>query len=58
MCYEYYHKCNYCKKTYSCELSNYLCPTINKDANHNMCPDCEELERENFIKMSNEDNDA
>jgi len=50
MCYEKVHTCKYCQCEYLCTLKNYLCPTINHDADTNMCELCrarieEELKR-------------
>jgi hypothetical protein len=45
MCYEHFHICRFCKRSYHCDLENNLCPTINFDADKNLCDDCrKELE--------------
>lgn len=41
MCHMFYHICRLCKKHYECNENNYVCPTINKDANMNLCKECE-----------------
>ena len=48
MCYSLYHKCRFCNAQYECALENYICPTINKDENHHMCPACELQEKNDF----------
>lgn len=47
------HTCKTCKKDYVCNVSNWLCPTVNSDENRNMCEDCEyqfALELEEYEK--------
>ena len=57
MCYEIYHTCKYCDIHYHCELTNKLCPTVNFDADMNMCDKCGDELEENLKKMENEQND-
>lgn len=40
MCYQKFHQCKYCKTDYECRVDNYTCPTLNHDADMNMCPLC------------------
>lgn len=40
MCYEHYHICKYCKQIYTCDLENWICPTVNFDVDAEMCDDC------------------
>ena len=48
MCYEVYHHCKYCGRNYPCNLDNYMCPTINGDADRNMCDECRAKEKRDF----------
>lgn len=43
MCYEHYHTCQYCKKSFECRLMNKVCPTVNFDVDKNMCDGCKVL---------------
>jgi hypothetical protein len=52
MCYEHYHNCKYCKAHYRCALANKLCPTINFDADKNMCDSCRASLEELVEEMS------
>ena len=40
MCYQKFHVCKYCKSPYECDVDNALCPTINHDADMDMCDVC------------------
>lgn len=40
MCNELFHDCQYCHVRYFCDLDNNACPTINFDADKNMCISC------------------
>jgi hypothetical protein len=51
MCYEHYHICKYCNNQYDCIEKNYICPTINFDADANMCEVCREKEKQDFLKL-------
>lgn len=55
MCYEHSHDCKYCGKHYHCDLDNNICPTVNFDADKNMCDDCRN-KLEQRLKEENENN--
>ena len=40
MCYLHVHTCKYCSNEYHCTKKNWVCPTINGDADREMCPNC------------------
>ena len=40
MCSEHYHICKYCSEQYDCVLPTRSCPTVNFDADRNLCGDC------------------
>lgn len=54
MCYLFCHLCKYCGNEYECKEKNYICPSINADADAFMCPSCREIEKENFKKLLEE----
>lgn len=55
MCYQKLHYCKYCHHYYPCALKDFVCPSLNDDADKNMCDECREKERIAFIEQMEKD---
>lgn len=40
MCYYKFHTCKTCGNYYECNLKDVACPTLNRDADRNLCLMC------------------
>lgn len=54
MCHQKIHHCKYHQGYYICTKKDVFCPTLNGDANANLCEPCEEIIWE---KAQGRDND-
>lgn len=42
MCRDHIHQCKSCQTDYECVMPNWLCPTLNFDADGLLCEPCKE----------------
>lgn len=52
MCYQKFHTCRYCSSPYPCDEDNYTCPTINHDADMDMCLACKKKLEEKLNEVN------
>lgn len=55
MCYEHAHHCHRCDREYHCSIPNKLCPTVNFDADANLCDDCREVIERELAQMGDDE---